>query len=397
MAKITKDNVLIREVFDEAVSGVLAQKNALMGSMLAATGAAVIAGDMPETKSGVGSTINIPYFGVIGDFEDVSVDGTALTPKAFGQTQEQATVVHSGLAFEVSRWARSSVGRDIHDEGADQVKVALTRKMDKYVIDAACAAGGLVLDKYNAGTPRTIDYDLVVDGRMLWADEQDDIVAMMVHSKAYADLLKLKDGDGKPLVTLGDVSKGEFTRFCGIPVGVSDRLPITATMGSVTSGGTSPPALTLGGTPNALHNLKIVCTVGGAHTTAKFKFSTDGGNNYSAELTTLGVGVALGLTDTNKDSLVGLNGATGLTAAFAAGTFNVDNTWTAAASGKLTSLILKSQSLAFWFNRQALALQTDKDILADTDVAAMHLYAVAHRYKRRRGGYRPGVVVLRHN
>lgn len=396
MARTTKDNVIIRELFDEAVQGVLAQKNALMGSALASIGAAVVAGDMPESFDGVGNVINVPYFGTLGDFDDVSTDGDALTPKAMGQVKEQAQVAHSGLAFEVSRWARASEGGDIYEEAARQVQVALARKMDALCITAACGSGGLVKDVHSATVPRKFDYDLMVQGRMLWQDEQDDIVGMAVHSKVFGDILELKDSTGKPLVQPATADSPLY-RFNGVPIVVSDRLPITPTTGAVTSAGTSPPVLTLSGTANALHNLKIVCVVGGAHTTAKIKFSTDGGNNYSDAMTTLAADAALGLTDPNADSIVGLNGKTGLSAAFAAGTFNVDNTWTATVTGKMTSLLLKSQAMAFWYNRSALVLQRDRDILRDTDVAALHLYSVAHRYKRRRGGYRPGVVVLRHN
>lgn len=399
MAKTTSSDVIIREVFDEAVEGAFAQKTALMGSMLAATGAAVIAGDLPENSpSQIGNKVNIPYFGVIGDFQQNVGDGVALTPAKLSQGQEQGTIQRSGLAFEISDWARSSVGKDIYEEGAAQVVKAAEREMDRQLVVAATAAGGLALDKYSASSPRTMDYELVVDGRALWGDEQGDIVAMMVRSKVYADMLKLKDAVGRPLLTMGDVSKGEFDRFVGIPVGVSDRLPVTTTYGTPVSAGTSPPVLTIAGTANAAHDLKIKCTLGGAHGTAKIAFSTDGGQNYSADILTHATpGTAQNLTDTTIDSIVGLNGLSGLTFAFAAGTFNVDQTWTVAPTGKHTSLLVKSQSLAFWYNKAALKLETDRDILAHTSLAALHLYSVAYRYKRRRGSYRSGIVKLQHN
>ena len=41
-------------------------------------------------------------------------------------------------------------------------------------------------------------------------------------------------------------------------------------------------------------------------------------------------------------------------------------------------------------------MQSDRDILDDTDIGAMHLYGVAHTYRRRQAGHTPGVVRLRH-
>lgn len=394
MAKTTKDNVIIPDLFNETVSGVFAQQNALMGSVLTAAGAAVVASDMPAGSGEVGNLINVPYFGVIGDFQDIGADGNPVVPQRIAQSQEQAQVQHSALAFEVSRWARSSAGRDIYEEGAAQIETSATRKMDSMLIAAATAPGGLVRDVFSAANPRTIDYDLVVEGRMQWGDEQGDIAAMLVHSKAHMDMQKMKDATGRPMIQ--HLDGAPFPTFYGLPVGISDRLPIGAgsAMGTVTPAGTSPPTVTLSGTPNGNHALRIQIITPGTLGTATFRFSTDNGNNWSATMTTA---ASVPLTDPANDSIVGVNGATGITAAFAAGTYSADNVYTASAALKLTSLLLKKGALAFWYNKNALKMQTDKDILSDTDIGAMHLYACAHRYKRLRGTTRSGVVRLLHN
>lgn len=108
-------------------------------------------------------------------------------------------------------------------------------------------------------------------------------------------------------------------------------------------------------------------------------------------------GGAIALTDTAIDSLIGKNGTTGITATFANGTYNVDNTYVATAAMKVRSLLLRRNSLAFWFNQDALQLQTDRDILVDSSIGAVHLYAAALRYRRRPGGTKPGVVAIDHN
>jgi hypothetical protein len=269
--------------------------------------------------------------------------------------------------------------------------------MDAQIVTAATAAGALENDVYSTTTPVYMDWDLVIDSKARWGDEQDSIVAMIVHSRTHADLMKLKDADGRPFL-VASMRDGEVDRFAGIPLHISDRVPLTgSTMGTVTSTGTSPPVLTLGGTPTGAWNLVIDCVVGGAHATATYRFSTDGGNTWSATLVTPAAATPVALTDTAIDSLVGNNGATGLTVEWAAGTFNADNQWTSTADLKVRSVICQRQALAFWYARSHMALETDKDILAHTDIAAMHLYATAHRYRRRRGGTKPGVVVISHN
>jgi hypothetical protein len=83
--------------------------------------------------------------------------------------------------------------------------------------------------------------------------------------------------------------------------------------------------------------------------------------------------------------------------AFASGTFNVDNTWTSTANLKVSTLGLQRGACAFWYDGASVGLQTERDILSDADVAAIHLYYAAHRYRRRNGGKRPGVLAIKHN
>lgn len=385
-----KTDVFIPELLQSAVSGAFAQGNAIMQSKFAAVGAAVSNGTMASKN--IADTIRIPYFNTIGDFVEISTDGTAATINSLAQTTETASVRHDALAFEVTRWAQSSAGKDIYQEAAEQIVKSCGRKMDSLVTTAA-AASPLVKSMYSSSVPRTLDYDAIVDAKFLWGDEQDDIAALVIHSKTSADLFKLKDGAGHPL--LSSPVEGGLPRFVGMPVIVSDLVPLTgSTMGAVTSAGTSPPVATLSGTPSGPWNLKLDVPLGGARGTATFRFSTDGGNTWSAAMLTA---ASVPLVDTTVDSLIGNNGSTGITVAFANNTFTTDNTYVATASLKARSLLLKKNALAFWYNQDAMTLQTDKDILADTSIGAMHLYSATKLYRRRPGSYRPGVVVLDHN
>lgn len=71
-------------------------------------------------------------------------------------------------------------------------------------------------------------------------------------------------------------------------------------------------------------------------------------------------------------------------------------TATSDSPAKYTSLIIKRNALAFWFNGTPRVLQ-DTDILADVDVTAVHMYFAAARYTRIAGSTKSGVVLLKHN
>lgn len=212
-------DVFSPELLDDALRGVFAGM-----SVMRKSGAAIFRTGMPAGKAKLGKKVIVPYFGTVGELEDLSADGDALTPKGLSTSVEEATVQHSGIALESTVWASLSGVEDPYLEGGRQIGVATERRADKALIDVGAAAGSglLTLDVYSAGTPRKIDYDLIVDGKMLWGDEQEDIASMVIHSKVKGDMLKLKDSTGRPLFV--DGTDGQLDRFCGIPVLVSDRL-----------------------------------------------------------------------------------------------------------------------------------------------------------------------------
>jgi hypothetical protein len=384
------------EILTETVQGAMAQAAAFMGAKMKATGVAVVEGTMPEGgPDAIGTTIKVPYFGTIGSFVD-NPDGSALTPGGLKQIKEDCVISRDSLGFEISRWAQGNAA--VNPNVGDPYEEA-ERAIDKRLISAASASGVYVKDVYSTSAPKYLDWDLCVDAKFDgWGDEQDDIAALLVHSQAHKDLLKLKDSTGRPLLISSQNEGGPLDRFCGVPVIVSDQVPVTgSTMGAVTSSGTSPPVMTITGTPKGAYKLQVDCTLGGAHQTAQYRFSVDGGNIWSDTITTLAAAAVQPLNDPATDSRIGVKGVTGLSVAFAAGTFNADNLWTSNAGLKVQSLLLKRRSLAFWYNRKALALETDKNIRSHSNEAAMHLYGAAHRYRRMARGTKPGVIQIVHN
>ncbi len=379
---------------NDVIPGVFAQKDAFMGSILAARGAVVVNGEMPYGQNQIGNTITIPRFGVIGDFEDLS-ENVAATPAILSTRSETSTVGRSALSFEMSVWAQypGNPMLDPYKEAARQLVVSAQRKMDSLIITEALTTP-LVASYYSATVPSYLDWDKVVDARAKWGDRQNDIVGMVVHSRSEASLRKMRDSTGRPML-LDSMKDGELTTFCGVPLIVSDHVPLTgSTMTSPMAESGTLPDITLTGTPTGPWNLKIVVVTTGTQTTAVMKFSTDGGNTFSANYTNA---ASVVLTDTAKDSTVGNNGTTGITAAMTAGTYTAGDSYTSTANMKTTSLIVQKNALVFWYNRALMQVQTYKDILKDNDLAAVHMYRSAHLYGRRPGGTVPGVVAIDHN
>lgn len=289
MAFVRKGDVFVPEMLEDAIRGTFAGMTVMAG-----TGAAIVKTGMPAGKANVGEEIKIPFFDTIGELEDLAADGDALTPRGITDSKETATVKHSGIAVQATWWSQASAAADPYAEMARQVQIALQRKIDKELITTASAAGTglLTKDVYSAGTPRTLDYDLTIDGRLLWGDESDDLAALVTHSKVVGDLYKLKDSTGRPMFV--DGQSPSLPRFGNLPVVQTDRISASSD---------SPP--------------------------------------------------------------------------------------------KYTTLMLKRGSLVFWVGE--VHLLTDKDILADTDVAALHVYWACHRYKRHPNGTKCGVVKMTHN
>jgi hypothetical protein len=401
--------MLIPEIFDQAIQASFSNKTAFMGSPLAQAGVVVVRGTMPQSGPEViGDVISVPYFESIGDFIDlggVANDGsgyladgvTPIAPKQIGMTKESERIQHSVLPFQVTQWARANPLGDPYQSAAQQVVEAAQRRMDAAIIAAAVdssTATGLVANVYSATSPRYLDYDVFVDAKMLFRDWQDGIAGMVVHSKTLANLWKLKDALGRPLL-IKDPTDGAMPRLHGLPIIASDRLPIGAasTLSPVSATGTAPPAITLVGTPSQYVNLVVQAMSAGGRGSWALRWSLDGGTTWvqdGAVRRYVQSAPSVALTDAG-DNLIGVS------LSIASGAASVDNVWTASTNAQFTSLIVKRESLAFWFNQSAVSLRTIGQPMTDSELAALHLYFVAHRYKRCGGSPLPGVVQIQHN
>jgi len=109
-----------------------------------------------------------------------------------------------------------------------------------------------------------------------------------------------------------DAWETTYNRYSFAVLEATDVDPV----GTVSSSGTTPPTLAVTGIPLESWDVVVTVETGGALGTMTFKYSTDGGDTYSAELTSTAV---TGITEI---------GATGMIFTFASGTYNADNEYT---------------------------------------------------------------------
>lgn len=370
MASTVRTDMIVPEVLQDAISTGFGGCKILAGSP-----ACTVNDRLPDVRGG--DRVKVPYFANLGELDDVAED-TGLTTTKLTMSSEEATVSHAGKSFELTQWAQMAAQmHDPYGEASRQVVEASERRFDKALIDAAkdSLPASMVKNVFDQTTPRKIDYDAVVDAKMLWGDEQEDIVMMCVHSKTYGDMQKLKTTDGVPLLTLPQ--DGSIPRFLGIPVFVSDR--IRSDHPTVVEAGTSPPDVTIAGEGNNA-DVRIEITTGGARGTAVFKYSLDGGASWATGITTAAT-VTLG--------------SSGLEANFATGSnYSTDNVYVS--KPRHQTLLLKRGALVLWYAGKP-SVQAFHDVAKDNDLAAIHVYFVGYRYKVLPGKTKGGVVILKHN
>ena len=112
MPRTTKSDVLIPEIFTDAVQGAFAQRKVFdNASILARTGAVVTSDSFDGDNEMVGNEVEVPYFGTLGEFQQNLADGTPLTPQKLAQTGETATVTRDAEAAR--RWLSGLVEKGV--------------------------------------------------------------------------------------------------------------------------------------------------------------------------------------------------------------------------------------------------------------------------------------------
>ncbi len=236
LGNTTTSNLIVPELWLEAVAGALPGM-----SVLGATGAVRVETGLPGGAR-PGSPVNVPYFGTLGEMRDYA-DGDAIDVQQLSMTEENASVVRSGIAFNITDMARRLAGyADPYGEAARQFTALVARRADKAAMDALNGSGlptQMVLDVHSSSSPVYLDRDLVTEARLRWGDEQDGVAAIVGHSVTLKNLLKLKDGNGQPLLRVmkQDNATG-VVEFDGLPPFFTSPARRT---GTSTSASRSPP------------------------------------------------------------------------------------------------------------------------------------------------------------
>lgn len=330
-----------------------------------------------------GETVTVPYLAHLGAWaeyaENAEIDITQLT-----DATETAAVARAGKAFTVTDMARILRGyASPMEAGRDMVQEGLAYYVETKTITAIVARGtstpAIVFDVHSATTPRYVDRDVYVAVRSRFGDETKQIVGTVAHSQVINRMLTLKNADGEPLHKLieQDDENGVYT-FEGMGRWyASDLMPVDYT---VASAGTTPPVLTLTGSPKGMYDqIRVECTTLGAFGTAQIRISTDGGTTWVASAIVVPVS---GIVD-RRDDL-------GLLFTFASGTFATNNVYTS--RGKATFAICKRGAGVFWHNNFG-SIESQRDVRRKNEIVAADVLGVVHIYKKVNGGTRPGVAI----
>ena len=406
------------DVFLRAMQAAVADKSVFLeaGTSPALAEAIDINPSMAYGDGDVNNIVRIPAFTNLGDFQDVGTitnDGTGylsdgVTPiatQSLGMTETMAQIRHGLNIFSITAWARANPLGDPYTEGARQAAISLFRYMDKTAISAACGStislgrdgsqtldSGLVLDVFDTNAPRYMDIDLASDALGKFREFQENVVGYVVHPKVRDRIWKLKDARGRLLFP----PETKQLMFRGVPIYASGKLPVQAasSMNAVVSSGTSPPVLSLSGTPLVDIDLVVQVMKAGALGTATVRWSVNGGTTWVQDgdvnkyVATSGTGISL--TDTRGN-------ATGITLTWASGSASTDNLYTSSPNSKFTSLVLKKKRVVFWYNKAMMAAMSVPIPVLNATQTALHVYCASARYVRTPDCELPGVVKIFHN
>lgn len=228
MATTIRSNQVIPEILAEALQGEFTGNNILYGSR-----AVVYNDSLPGSVKG-GDVVTVPYFGSLGEAEKLQ-EGDALTPENLTATKETASCIHIGKAFSITEWARWASYGDPYKEGARQLAEVIKRAWDKELITAASTSVPTAY-KYDATglTNKNMTYDNILGARQLWGEDQDNIALIAMHPDVVFDILKQKDDNKRPLVSMETQGPDGFTsmRWGGANIIMSEKCSKTLVSGT---------------------------------------------------------------------------------------------------------------------------------------------------------------------
>jgi N4-gp56 family major capsid protein len=217
MAETLKANMVVPEVFSNIVEGEFTSKAKLLKF-------ATVYNNLVGKP---GDTIHFPKWGTLSEATDLT-EATAMGTEVLGTSDVSAVIKEIGKAVEISDTAVLTAIGDPISEAARQLGIVIANKVDSD-IKAELESTTLAVDYSATGV---IDYNAIVQALAQFGENYDDVLALVVHSKQAADLLKDSNfinaaAFGQPVMVNGYAAIG---KVAGIPVVISDR--ITKTTGT---------------------------------------------------------------------------------------------------------------------------------------------------------------------
>lgn len=175
----------------------------------------------------VGETVVFPKWKYIGDATELALKGK-ITPVELEQTSTTATVTHVAKGVKIyDRENKTAIGNQI-EEGADQLAIAIARKLDT---DLLAELNANVILKYATAADKAITEDELIAALGLFGDDQDrenfSEGGIVINSLLMPSFYKMDSfvstqntlsADGN-----GIIRNGLFGYFLGIPVYVADK------------------------------------------------------------------------------------------------------------------------------------------------------------------------------
>lgn len=395
MAATTISNMTSPAIWAELVDAAFPNALSKVYDTLESTGALIVNPNLPVNT--VGQTVNIPYPITLPGFVSAS-DGATLAIQNAGVWAETASVARYGLNPGITQWVKQvpTLGAAVLGSISNQLVIRLKEQLGTIAINAATSTTnfGQSVDVSSSGANK-LNYRML-DGYIAQMSDvmggaMENIACVITHPQSYMDLSVLGQA---PDVAYFKAKPEDIYPFRFLPY---EGMKTFTGMSAVTATGTTPPTITLTGTPNdagRAFKLVVKCSTIGALNTWKLDYSTDGGNTW---ITAVSSASTVALNYSSDFVFNGITTACGITLNIAAGTAALDNQWVATPTVKRQTLIVAKNALLAYWNKSALNPVEFYNAQSDTTTLTSNLYAVGYRFRQCNGISRPGVFSIIHD
>lgn len=230
MAKTLISDVIVPEVFNPYVVNRTMELSALYQSGILSTNS-----ELQALASGGGRTLNMPFWNDLDGDDEVLSDTEALTPAKIDAGQDVAVKLFRGKAWAANDLAGDLAGSDPMAAIGDRVSTYWTRRMQGTLISSlqgafkSASMADLIEDVSTedgntAGEAAKAGADVIIEGAQRLGDAMGGLTAIVVHSRVYSNLKKLRvlEFQKDPVTGL------DFATFDGKRVIVDDGVPVEA-------------------------------------------------------------------------------------------------------------------------------------------------------------------------